>query len=187
MFTEGTRQFGIWKIGHPSTSRYSGRPTQAILLAYGFCAFLTWFIFIVTLKIRGEFFLIEGMNLPLHRVAQRSDARSEFGPSSLTLAVRPLAEGENIGVVFDSGHAFIFPRDADDLNNHLESRVREIELSALLRKKISPGIGTVDLWVDERIALASVRPLEKILVRNGFDTLRYAVEGPRASSSGARP
>jgi hypothetical protein len=176
MFTEGTRQFGIWKVGHPSKSRHSGRPTQAILLAYGFCAFLTWFIFIFTLKIRSDFFLVESLSLPLHTVTSGYRAKSVTYPASLTLGVRPSGIEGKQRIIFDSGHSFLFPDERTQLETAIRNRVSDIELTALLKKKLSAGLGTVDVWVDRRVSLKEVQPLAKTLVRSGFDTLRYAVD-----------
>ena len=63
--------------------------------------------------------------------------------------------------------------------------MNEIELNALLKKKLPRGLGTVDLWVDRRVSLTDVQPLTKILVRQGFDTLRYAVDSVASRESGA--
>lgn len=184
MFTEGTRQFGIWKVGHPSVSRHTGRPTQAILLAYGFCAFLTWFIFILTLKVRGDFFLVESMHIPLHKVESGVLAPAQATPSSVTLAIRPVENNNSIYVIFDSGQTFAFPEQLDSIEDFLKERVEEIELTAFLKKKMTPGLGVVDLWVDQRVAMSSVQPLANLLVRLGFDTLRYAVQSGEANNSG---
>ncbi|MEN9808856.1 MAG: hypothetical protein RLZZ488_423 [Pseudomonadota bacterium] len=185
MFTEGTRQFGVWKIGHPSVKRHTGRPTHAILLAYGFCAFLTWFIFILTLKVRGEFFLIESMHLPLHRV--NTDVLQVKGqsPSSLTLAVRAERNDSTLRVIFDSGHSVRLPEQLPLLDKLVADRVKDIELTALLKKKMTAGLGVADLWVDEKIPLNSIKPLADLLVKSGFDTIRYAVDVRAEQKQGA--
>ncbi|NBW80994.1 hypothetical protein EBR21_04490 [bacterium] len=176
MFTQGTKQFGIWRTGHPSVARHTGRPTQAILLAYGFCAFLTWLIFILTLKIRGDFFLVESMEFPLHKVTAESFSPQPATPVGLTLAVRRANETGSMRIVFDSGEAFLWPAQSAMVEQFLRNRVDDIELSALLRKRVSPGIGTADLWVDAQVPMSLVQPFARILVDLGFDTLRYAVD-----------
>ncbi|NBO37755.1 hypothetical protein EBU99_04130 [bacterium] len=182
MFTQGTKQFGTWRVGHPSLSRHTGRPTQAILLAYGFCAFLTWFIFILTLKIRGEFFLIESLHVPLHKVVSSAAKPMPAVPTGLSLAIRPTGAANSLRVIFDTGQVFELPREAEALNEFLADRIEDMELSALIRKKISSGFGTAVLWVDAAVPLAQVQPLANSLVRFGFDTLRYAVHAEKAPS-----
>lgn len=185
MFTEGTRQFGVWKIGHPSVKRHTGKPTQAILLAYGFCAFLTWFIFILTLKVRGEFFLIESMHLPLHRVNTDVLQLKEQSPSSLTIAVRAEKNDSAMRVIFDTGQSIRMPEQMPLLDKLLAERVKDIEMTALLKKKLTAGLGVADLWVDERIPLNSIQPLADLLVKSGFDTIRYAVDVRADQKQGA--
>jgi|1048.fasta_scaffold105386_2 hypothetical protein len=175
MFTQGTKQFGIWRTGHPSVARHAGRPTQAILLAYGFCAFLTWLIFILTLKIRGDFFLIESMEIPLHKVTTQSFSAQPAVPVGLTLAVRR-AEEDSMKIVFDSGESFDWPSETVMVEKFLRNRVQDIELSALLRRRVNPGMGIADVWVDAQVPMSRVQPLARILVELGFDTLRYAVD-----------
>ncbi|MBM3382169.1 MAG: hypothetical protein FJY29_06995 [Betaproteobacteria bacterium] len=176
MFTEGSRQFGVWRGGHPSLNRHAGRPTQALLLAYGLCAFLTWMIFILTLKIRGEFFLIESMNLPLHAVSGESAKPMPMRSVGLSLAIRSTAVQGQSRVVLDTGESFLIPEDKKALREFLNQRVESMELSAMIRKKIMPGLGTVVLWVDKGVTLESMQPLAKDLVSLGFDTLNYAVD-----------
>lgn len=176
MFTEGTRQFGVWRMGHPSVRRHTGRPTQAILLAYGFCAFLTWFIFILTLKIRGEFFLIEGMHLPLHKVNAEVLSVGVQSSGSLSLAVRSERNPSVVRVIFDSGQTVLLPEQMHLLEALLAERVKNIELTAMLKKRMTVGLGVADLWVDEKIQLNALQPLVNILVKSGFDTIRYAVD-----------
>jgi hypothetical protein len=179
MFTQGTKHFGTWRVGHPSLNRHTGRPTQAILLAYGFCAFLTWLIFILTLKIRGEFFLIEGLNLPLHDSPVQFTKPLPVRPVGLSLAVRAVRESGKARVVFDTGESFLLPDEKPLVVVFLEKRAEQMELSAMLRKKISPGMSSAVLWVDKNVPLESVQPLAKSLVNVGFDTLNYAVTGQR--------
>ena len=175
MFTEGTKQFGIWRAGHPSLNRYAGRPTQAILLAYGFCAFLTWLIFILTVKIRGDFFLIESMNIPLHSVVMNSVEPVAPFNSALSLAVREAGEAGKSRLVFDTGESFLIPDEQESVKKFIEARVDQIELTALLKKELSPHLGRAVLWVDRRVPLESVRPLTRSLVNAGFDRLSFAV------------
>lgn len=186
MFTQGTKQFGIWRTGHPSVARHAGRPTQAILLAYGFCAFLTWMIFILTLKIRGDFFLIESMNLPLHQVAEKGAMKQESIPVGMVLAIRPTQDPASMKIVFDSGESFLWPSGSAQVEQFLRKRIGDIELIALLRRKVTPGMGVVDLWVDSRIPMSQVQPFAGSLVRLGFDTLRYAVDVGGPAGKGSR-
>ncbi|MEN9530096.1 MAG: hypothetical protein RI932_1969 [Pseudomonadota bacterium] len=182
MFTEGSKQFGVWRGGHPSLNRHVGRPTQALLLAYGLCAFLTWMIFILTLKIRGEFFLIESMNLPLHTVSGESAKPMPMRSVGLSIAIRSTAVPGNSRVIFDTGESFLLPEEKSVVREFLDRRVESMELSAMLRKKIIPGLGTVVLWVDKGVTLESVQPLAKDLISVGFDTLNYAVDIERPTA-----
>jgi hypothetical protein len=175
MFTQGTRQFGTWRAGHPSLNRHTGRPTQAILLAYGFCAFLTWFIFIITLKVRGEFFLIESLNFPLHSIAAEGAASQVPSPESTSIAIRTDAATSQLRVVFDTGETFLIPSQQNAFEKQLVERANRIELTSMLSKRATVGRSTAVLWVDQSVALASVTPIAKTVVRNGFDTLQYAV------------
>jgi hypothetical protein len=172
-------------MGHRSASRHSGRPTQAILLAYGFCAFLTWFIFIITLKIRGDFFLVESLRVPLHHVTSEYSAKNVTHPASITLAVRPAETDGKQRIFLDSGHSFLLPDQKVQFESMIRRRVGDIELTALLKKQLSAGLGTAELWVDNRVAFRDVQPLAKTLVQSGFDTLRYAVDSSNQSRNGA--
>ncbi|MEY4065250.1 MAG: hypothetical protein RIR26_1458 [Pseudomonadota bacterium] len=176
MFTEGTRQFGTWKNGHPSVRRYTGRPTQALLLSYGLCAFVTWLIFILTLKLRGEFFLVESMNLPLHFVSGSAAQAKLEGEAGVSLALQATGKNDGFRVVFDTGESFLMPEESTLLSSYLTKRTEAMEVSAILQKRVSAGFGTAALWVDRRISFDSVAPVSDALVRSGFDTLAYAVE-----------
>jgi hypothetical protein len=154
-------------------------------MAYGFCAFLMWFIFILTLKIRGDFFLIESLNVPLHQVTSEYVVKSLRSPSSLSLAVRPAGVDGKQRAVLDSGHSFLIPDELAEFESTLQKRVSDIELTALLKKRLIAGLGTADVWVDRSVSLTDVQPLAKSLVRSGFDTLRYAVDSSKQIQSGA--
>jgi len=60
------------------------------LLSYGLCAFVTWLIFILTLKLRGEFFLVETMNLPLHFVSGSAVQSKPAGEAAISLALQAI-------------------------------------------------------------------------------------------------
>jgi hypothetical protein len=181
MFTQGTKQFGIWKIGHPSGSRYSGRPTQSLLLAYGCCTFITWLILILSLKVRGEFFLIESLNVPLHRTTAGVIPKSEAPPASVSVVVRPAERGNHsLRLIFDDGQTFFVPEEISAAEKYLRTRVDAIELGAMLKKVVSPHLGTVDFWVDQRTSMQAVQPVSKLFVQLGFDTVRYVVDAVAA-------
>ncbi len=184
MFTEGTRQFGTWRSGHPSLNRHTGRPTQAILLAYGFCAFLTWFIFIITLKVRGEFFLIESLSFPLHTIAADGSASQVPSPNSTSIAIRPDAATSQLRVILDTGETFLIPSQQTAFEKHLEQRASQIEFTTLLSKRPVAGRSTAVLWIDQSVALSSVAPIAKAFVRSGFDTIQYAVSPVSGRAAG---
>lgn len=175
MFTQGTRQFGTWRSGHPSLNRHTGRPTQAILLAYGLCAFLTWFIFIITLKVRGDFFLIESLSLPLHSISTVGSASQVPSPNSTSIAIRHDEATAQMRIIVDTGETFLFPSQQKAFEKYLEKRAEQIELSALLSKRMIPGRSTAVFWVDDKLALSSVSAIANVAVRIGFDTIQYAV------------
>ncbi|MEY2987491.1 MAG: hypothetical protein RJB13_1012 [Pseudomonadota bacterium] len=184
MFTQGTRQFGTWRAGHPSLNRHTGRPTQAILLAYGFCAFLTWFIFIITLKVRGEFFLIESLGFPLHSISAEGSPSQVPSPNSTSIAIRSDSASSQLRVILDTGETFLIPSQQVAFENHLESRANQIELTSMLSKRPVAGRSAVVLWVDKSVALSSVSPIAKTIVRTGFDTVQYAVSQVNSGASG---
>ena len=184
MFTQGTRHFGTWRSGHPSLNRHTGRPTQAILLAYGFCAFLTWFIFIITLKVRGEFFLVESLNFPLHGISAQGSPSQVPSPNSTSIAIRPTAVSSQFRIIFDTGETFLVPSQQKEFEKHLEKRASQIELTTMLSKRAELGRSTAVLWIDRSVALSSVSSVAKTFVRTGFDTIQYAVSKVSGSAEG---
>lgn len=189
MFTQGTKHLGIWRAGHPSLNRHTGRPTQAILLAYGFCAFLTWFIFIITLKIRGEFFLVESLSVPLHSIAADGGggggASHVPSPESTSLAIRPSGSKGQLRVILDTGDTFLIPQERSAFESYLVKRAERIELSAMLSKSAGAGRSTAVFWVDEAVSLSDASTLARLVVRTGYDTIQYAVSSAHNAAAEA--
>jgi hypothetical protein len=103
----------------------------------------------------------------------------------MTLAVRPAETDGKQRIFLDSGHSFLLPDQKVQFESMIRRRVGDIELTALLKKQLSAGLGTAELWVDNRVAFRDVQPLAKTLVQSGFDTLRYAVDSSNQSRNGA--
>lgn len=195
MFTRGSSRFGSWRPGHRSQRKTGLGASYALVIAMASMAFVAWLTFFLTFKIRGDFYFFETseLNLP--------DA-SRFKGSSLLVGHRPPAfalgllrkEGGRITVLFDSGVAFEYPHQRQELEQHVQRLALAQEFAALLTKEPSPSIGRVQIWADQSLSFAIVRELTQVLSSMGFDEFDFAMTlyPPRhgrlaALSQGASP
>ena len=177
MFTRSTRDFGIWKGDHPSHRRHTGSPTSAVVTALGICAFVCWLVFFLSLKIRGEFFVLENEGLKLAKVDAHAVPLKEERPAALRFGVRKHATpGEGLTLLFESGRVFRFPREEAELKALIEERTGEMERTGLLTLVANPALSRAQIWPEAGIPPSDMRALMGFLTSLGFDDFDVAME-----------
>lgn len=175
MFTQATREFGVWKSTHPSHGRHTGSPTTALVVAFGMCAFVCWLVFFLALKIRGQFFVLENNGLRLMQVSRNSGALFEGRQAALRFGVRD-AGHDGVELLFESGEILRHPEQEGEIRSLALRRVREMELTGMLTLVASPAIGRLQIWPEQGISPAKMSGLLRFLASLGFEDFDIAME-----------
>jgi hypothetical protein len=176
MFTQATRAFGVWKSTHASQARRGANPGMSMLVAFGMCAFVCWLVFVLTLKLRGEFYVLENAGLKLETRNAHDPLLQDARPAALRFGVRDLQGSDDLQIVFESGQTLRFPSQETAMKTIMKSRVREMEITGLLTLIASPAISRVQIWPEAQVPSFKVSRLLKTLVDFGFDDFDIAVE-----------
>ena len=175
MFTPATRAFGIWKDDHPSHRRHTGSPTLPLVTALGICAFLCWLVFFLTLRIRGEFFVLENDGLRLAKIDARDAHLSAGRQAAVRFGVRKRSAG-GLALLFDSGRVLEFPRQETAIRALVDARAEEMERTGLLTLVANPAIARAQIWPEADVPPAELGALVRFLTDLGYDDFDIAME-----------
>jgi len=182
VFTQATRDFGIWKADHPSHGRHSGSPTLPLLVALGMCAFVCWLSFFLALKIRSEFFVLENSGLALARTSRMETSVFEGRQAALRFGVRRAnakerAEaGEGVVLLFESGELLRYPQQENKITVLAQRRVSDMHKTGLLTLIANPAISRLQIWPEATLAPSDVASLLRFFTSLGFDDFDFALE-----------
>jgi hypothetical protein len=175
VFTQSTAGFGIWKSDHPSHRRHTGSPTVAVMVALGVCAFICWLVFFLTLRLRGEFFVLENEGLRLAQVSASDPALHEGRTVALRMGVRH-RPGGGLALLLETGEVIRYPGEAQRLKEIVGARAFEMERTGLLTLVANPAISRAELWPEADVPPAAFDALLRDLVELGYDDFDVAME-----------
>lgn len=176
MFTRSTQQFGTWRDNHPIRRRFAGRPTGGFVLALSAAAVVSWLVFFIIWKVRGDFYLIENALVPLAEVSSTTPGLLSHRPSAISVAVTVSSENPSeASLLFESGRVFSFPSDEKELEEYLDDRVDSIEYIAMLTMRTDEAVARAQIWPDKNISPQMLRAVIKLLADKGFDDFDIAV------------
>ena len=78
MFTHATKKFGVWKEENENNVMRYKINSRQIVFALGMAAFISWILFIITIRVRQEFFLIESSARSHMKLKNIKDMNSGF-------------------------------------------------------------------------------------------------------------
>ncbi|APJ04918.1 hypothetical protein [Silvanigrella aquatica] len=179
MFTFATKKFGVWKEERASNViRYEINSRQ-IIFALGMAAFMSWISFIIAIKVREEFYMIESAPHSYMKLNSLKILDTEFffneRKSAITIFIT-LDKNNNIKIVFDSGKSFIIPFQAAEFLDYFEERRQNIMLTSMLMRIEDRSISRIKIWPDKNINFKNIRYIIKIFSQFGYDDFDIAVE-----------
>lgn len=179
MFTRATKEFGIWRKGSGKRGARAGTPTYSLILALGVCAFVSWFIFFIVFKIRGEFYFFETSQLDIPVASHEIDQSVYFSYRSPAAAVGIIEDDEGrISLVFDDGRVFRYPSQKNDLKLYVRERSKKLELMTMITKVPSRTIGRIQFWVEREVAFQVFHEILGLFTQFGFDDFDLALTKP---------
>ena len=166
-------------MGHRSNGRYAGSPSFAFLFSMAICAFVSWFIFFIVFKIRGEFFFFETSHLDIPVANQNADQLIYYGYREAAVAVGVVEDDEGkITLIIDDGKVFSFPSQKGELSDYVRERSKKLELMTMITKMPSRTIGRVQLWVERDVHFTVFHEIIDLFTQFGFDDFDLALSRP---------
>ena len=176
MFTLATQQFGTWRENHPIRRRFAGKPTGGFVLALSAAALVSWMVFFIIWKVRGDFYLVENSLVPLVEVSATTPGLLSNRPAAISLAITSSAgEASEASLLFDNGRVFRFPSDEKEISRYLDERIDTIEYIAMLTMHAGDAVSRAQIWPDKNLSPQTLNALLKLLANKGFDDFDIAV------------
>lgn len=181
MFTHATQGFGVWRDHRRERQPDAKIQGSVVLAALGFIAFFVLLVFIVVVKMRQEFFLIQSSPFTLSQSNTPSNTYPGFLFPERSAAIQVFVqkqEDQGIRLHFDDGAQFTLPHDTQQVLSYVQTRQHRIVLTGLLMRTNQSENDRVQLWMGEGITLAEVKKVMALFARYGFHTFDCAVERP---------
>lgn len=179
MYTKASRHFGIWRNSHSSQKLRTGSQSYLLVLGFGICAFVSWFVFFIVFKIRGEFYFFETSNLDIPVATQMASDSLYFTYRNPAAAVGIVEdEAGGISLIFDDARVFSYPEQREDLEVYVRDRSKKLELISMLTKSPSRTIGRVQFWVERDVHFKIFHEIVNVFSQFGFDDFDLALTKP---------
>ncbi len=126
MFTACTRNFGVWKEERKANKVTYHLMSTQFVVALSIMAFIIWLTFIIVVKVRQEFFLIESSPTILLKDASIDN---NFFISERNAAITTFIKKEKnnlLHIYFENGESFILPNESKKLVSYLKNRKKNI-------------------------------------------------------------
>jgi hypothetical protein len=176
MFTAATKNFGVWKEWRKANIISHYLASIQFVVALSIVAFIIFLTFIVVVKIRQEFFLVE--SAPIHLFKNKAKNSQFFlteRPSALSIFIKK-DKNNLLNVHFDSGRSFVIPQESKEFVAYLEQRKRSIIYMAMVLRMNSEQNSRLKIWSEEKITFEDIRLIMKIFSQYGFDSFDLGVE-----------
>ncbi len=167
-----------------SRRRRAGSPTYGLIMSFGACAFVSWFIFFIVFKIRGEFYFFETSNLdiPVATQAAHPDLYFPYRAPAAAVGIIENDDGQ-ISLVLDDAQVFLYPRDRLEIERYVRERSKKLELITMLTKSPSRTIGRVQFWVEREVNFKVFHEVVNLFSAFGFDDFDLALTRPALLAS----
>ena len=179
MFTQATKKFGVWKEERVNNIIRYKVTSRQIMFSLSMAAFISWISFIIAIKIREEFFLIESAPKTYMKLDNIKNINTGFffkeRKSALAIYIS-MDKSNNLRVVFDSGKDFTLPSQAASFLDYFEDRRQNIMLTSMLMRIEDRSISRIKIWTDKSISFKNLKYIIKIFSQFGYDDFDIAVE-----------
>ncbi|WGL61253.1 hypothetical protein QEJ31_06565 [Pigmentibacter sp. JX0631] len=180
MFTLATKKFGVWREERAITVISYKLMSRQFLFSLAIAAFISWTIFIISLKIREEFFLFESASKAYSSLDKIKKLQKGFfvreRKSAITIYLSHEQETNNLRIIFENGKSFILPKDGQKFLDYFEDKRKNIMLTALLIRVPDPAISRVKIWSDRTISFQDLKYIMRVFSQFGYDDFDIAVE-----------
>lgn len=141
-------------------------------------AFVVWLIFLISVKVRQEFFAIETSSIELFDAENvKANALSPERSAALSAVILKNSEEQrSLKVIFSTGQGFDLPKQAESFEKFIEKKKNNILLTALLVRVKDPSVSRVKLWKEDQVSFQDMRLVMNIFSKFGFDDFDLAVE-----------
>ncbi|MES2614012.1 MAG: hypothetical protein V4591_01200 [Bdellovibrionota bacterium] len=176
MFTTATKNFGVWKEDKKANKISYALTFQQFLFSLSVMAFIVFLAFIVVVKIRQEFFLIESS--PVELFKDKSIDHNFFIPERKAAVSIFIKKEKNnlLHIYFESGESFLIPQDSKDFISYLKKRQKNIIYMAMVLRINDEQNSRVRVWPEKNITFEDIRLIMKIFSQYGFNSFDFGVE-----------
>lgn len=180
MFTLATKKFGVWKEERAINVINYKLMSRQFLFSLAMAAFISWIIFIISLKIREEFYIFNSASKSYNSLVELKNIKKGFfineRKSAITIFLTNDKKNNKMKIVFENGKSFNLPKDGQKFLDYFEDKRRNIMLTALLIRIPDPAISRVKIWTDSTISFQDIRYVMKVFSQFGYDDFDIAVE-----------
>lgn len=179
MFTHATKKFGVWKEDRANNVITYKLISRQFLFSLSMAAFISWIFFIISIKVREEFFLFESASKTFIKFSDIKNNNNGFFIPERKAAISiylTMDKTNNIKIIFEGGKSFILPNQASNFLEYFEEKRRNIMLTSLIMRSNDPSISRVKIWTDNSLSFKNVKYIIKIFSQFGYDDFDIAVE-----------
>ena len=176
MFTPATEKFGVWKREKKENKMIYYFSSIHFLFSLSILAFIVFIMFIVTVKIRQEFFLIESAPISLFK---DNNIESSFLVKERASAINIFIKKKKnniLHIYFDDGYSFLIPNESKSFIEYLEKRKKNIIYLSMILRVNDLRNSRVKVYPEKDISFADIRMVMKIFSIYGFDNFDIGVE-----------
>ena len=176
MFTEATKNFGVWKEHKKNTKISFVLLNSQFLFALSFAAFVVFLAFIIIVKVRQEFFLVESAPVYLFKNKEiNSNFLLQERPSAISIFIKK-ASKNNLQIYFDKGESFLIPKETEEFLDYLLKRKKDLIYIAMIMRMNSDKNSRVKILTERTVTFEEVQLITKIFSQYGFDSFDVGIE-----------
>ncbi|BBH54489.1 hypothetical protein [Fluviispira sanaruensis] len=179
MFTRATKKFGVWKEERESSKIFYLVTSRHFFFSLAIAAFVSWIIFLITIKVRQEFYVMESTTRTFTKFKnlKKINPGFYFTERRSALSILLILDKESgFKIFFDTGKSFYLPKQANEFLMYLEERRQNIMLTSMLMRIEDRSISRVKIWSDNNVSFKDIRYIMKLFSQYGYDDFDFVVE-----------
>ncbi len=179
MFTIATRKFGVWREERQSNLFRYRIQSRQLVFALSMAAFISWMLYIITIRVRQEFYLFESSAQNYVKLNDIKNYGNGFFINERKSAIAIYVTNDkqkNIKIIFDTGVGFSLPKEAVKFLDYFEEKRQNIMLTSMLMRVQDPSISRIKIWSDKSVPFNNIKYIIKLFSQFGYDDFDIAVE-----------
>ena len=180
MFTQFTKNFGIWKEERRGNKETKYVFQTKFLFYLGFMVFLAGIVLVLIESIKKDFFYFESSQVSFSKdfdFVKEKNFLFQERSSSLKIFMTNEKKNHDLTIYFDSGENFSMSNENTKLKNFLQKKVNSIIFNSMLLRMGEENVSRVQIWSSPNVTFEEKRVMMNLLRDFGYDDFDFAVEG----------